>query len=204
MSSTKSSTKPSAAEPSATEHTSLCEEEHILLRRVAKDAIAYGLEHGEHMPIDTPRYPPPLRAPGASFVTLKIQGELRGCIGSLEAYQPLVKDIAHNAYAAAFNDPRFPPVSAQEFAELEYHLSILTPAEPMQFSSQAGLLKQIRPGIDGLVLEDGRHRGTFLPSVWEQLSDAAQFLQHLKLKAGLPADYWSDTIKVSRYTTESF
>lgn len=199
-----SSTNPSSSEQSVTEHASLCEEEHILLRSVAKDAIAYGLEHGTHMPVDTPRYPPPLRAPGASFVTLKKHGELRGCIGSLEAYQPLVEDVAHNAYAAAFNDPRFAPVSALEFPELEFHLSVLTPATPMQFTSQADLLKQIQPGIDGLVLEDGRHRGTFLPSVWESLPNTTQFLQHLKLKAGLPPDYWSDTIKVSRYTTESF
>lgn len=186
------------------QHSSLCEEEHILLRNVAKEAIAYGLEYGGHMPVDTSRYPLALRKPGASFVTLKKYGELRGCIGSLEAYQPLVEDIAHNAYAAAFSDPRFPSLSESELAELDIHISVLTPAVPMQFTSQADLLQQIQPGIDGLVLEDGRHRGTFLPAVWEQLPDAAQFLQHLKLKAGLPADYWSDSIKISRYTTESF
>jgi AmmeMemoRadiSam system protein A len=199
-----SSTNSPSNEPPATEHTHLCEEEHIILRRVAKEAIAYGLEHGTHMPVDTTRYPPTLRAHGASFVTLQKHGELRGCIGSLEAYQPLVEDIAHNAYAAAFNDPRFAPVSAKEFDELEIHISVLTPATPMQFTSQADLLKQIQPGIDGLVLEDCGYRGTFLPSVWESLPEATQFLQHLKLKAGLPADYWSETIKVSRYTTESF
>ena len=194
----------SSTEQPNMQHSSLCEEEHILLRNVAKEAIEYGLEHGRHMPVDTSRYPPPLRKPGASFVTLKKRGELRGCIGSLEAYQPLVEDIAHNAYAAAFNDPRFPRVNESELTELEIHLSVLTPAEPMEFTSQADLLQQIQPGIDGLVLEDGRHRGTFLPAVWEQLPNAEQFLQHLKLKAGLPADYWSDSIKVSRYRTEAF
>lgn len=184
--------------------SSLCEEEHILLRQLAHDAVKHGLQHNKHLTIDTARYPRPLREPGASFVTLKKNGDLRGCIGSLEAYQPLVADIAHNAYAAAFADSRFSPVTEKEFPQLEFHLSVLTPAELMQFKSEIDLLQQIQPGIDGLVLEEGRHRGTFLPAVWESLPDAIQFLQHLKLKAGLPADYWSDTLKVSRYTTESF
>ena len=183
---------------------SLCEEERILLRKLAHEAVKYGLQQGGYLPIDTARYPRPLREPGASFITLKKNGELRGCIGSLEAHRPLVEDIVHNAYAAAFSDPRFSPVPEKELSQLEFHLSVLTPAEPMQFSSEADLLRQIQPGIDGLVLEEDRQRGTFLPAVWESLPDATQFLQHLKLKAGLPADYWSDTLKVSRYTTESF
>jgi AmmeMemoRadiSam system protein A len=133
-----------------------------------------------------------------------MHGELRGCIGSLEAYRPLVEDVAHNAYAAAFSDPRFTPLSETELIDVEFHISVLTPAAPMHFESEADLLSQLRPGIDGLVLEDAGHRGTFLPSVWESLPDAAQFLQHLKMKAGLPADYWSDNLKVSRYTSESF
>ncbi len=182
----------------------LCEEEHILLRKVAKDAVEYGLQNGMPPSVGTTRYPQPLREPGASFVTLNKHGELRGCIGSLEAHRPLVEDVAHNAYAAAFADPRFPPVSARELPALEYHISVLTPAVPMQFSSEADLLSQIRPGIDGLVLEDGWHRGTFLPAVWESLPDVTQFLHHLKLKAGLPVDYWSNALKVSRYTSESF
>ena len=184
--------------------SALCEEEQILLREVAKNAVEYGLQYGGHLPIDTARYPRPLREFGASFVTLKMHGELRGCIGSLEAYRPLVEDVARNAYASAFSDPRFPPVSEQELRDLEFHISVLTPALPMHFSSEADLLSQLRPGIDGLVLEDGRYRGTFLPAVWESLPDATQFLQHLKLKAGLPTDYWSNTLKVSRYTSESF
>jgi hypothetical protein len=182
----------------------LCEEEHILLRKLAHEAVEYGLQQGGTLPIDTARYPRPLREPGASFVTLQKKGELRGCIGSLEAHRPLVEDVVHNAYAAAFSDPRFPPLSEHELAAVDFHLSILTPAVAMNFNSEADLLRQLRPGIDGLVLEDGIYRGTFLPSVWESLPDAAQFLQHLKLKAGLPTNYWSDTLKVSRYTTESF
>jgi len=182
----------------------LCEEEQILLRQVAKNAVEYALQHGSPLSVDTTHYPRPLREPAASFVTLKKHGELRGCIGSLEAHRPLVDDVAHNAYAAAFRDPRFSPVTAQELPELEFHLSVLTPAEPMQFESEKNLLEQIHPGIDGLVLEDGAYRGTFLPAVWESLPDTVQFLQHLKLKAGLPKNHWSDTLKISRYTAESF
>lgn len=149
-------------------------------------------------------YPETLQQPRATFVTLNIHENLRGCIGTLEAHQALVSDVAHNAHAAAFHDPRFPPLSQREFKDIEIHISILSPPEPMQFTSEADLLKQIRPGIDGLLLEENHHRGTFLPSVWESLHTTQDFLTHLKYKAGLPADYWSDTIKVSRYTTESF
>jgi AmmeMemoRadiSam system protein A len=184
--------------------TGLCEEEHILLRQIAFEAVEFGLKHGKHLPVETSRYPTPLQKPGASFVTLKIAGQLRGCIGSLEGYQPLVNDVAHNAYAAAFSDPRFQPVSGGELENLEFHISVLTPAVPMAFDSEEDLLRQIRPGIDGLVLEEGQHRGTFLPAVWESLPDKEGFLQHLKQKAGLPHNYWSENIKVSRYTTESF
>ncbi|MCK4587520.1 MAG: AmmeMemoRadiSam system protein A [Gammaproteobacteria bacterium] len=184
--------------------TGLCEEEHILLQQVAFEAVEYGLKRGKHLPVETSRYPATLQNPGASFVTLKIAGELRGCIGSLEAYQPLINDVAHNAYAAAFSDPRFQPVSNDELENLEFHISVLTPAAAMSFDSEGDLLKQIRPGVDGLVLEENQHRGTFLPAVWESLPDAESFLRHLKQKAGLSQDYWSKNIKVSRYTTESF
>lgn len=184
--------------------STLCEEEHILLRQIAKNAVQHALQTGEHLSVDTARYPRPLREHGASFVTLKKNGELRGCIGSLEAHQPLANDVAHNAYAAAFSDPRFPPLTEKEFTEVDFHLSVLTPPVPMKFTSEEDLIKQLRPSIDGLVLEDGFHRGTFLPAVWESLPDASQFLQHLKLKAGLPANHWSGTLTVSRYTSDSF
>jgi AmmeMemoRadiSam system protein A len=184
--------------------TDLCEEEHILLRQVAFEAVEYGLKRGKHLPVETSRYPASLQNPGASFVTLKKAGELRGCIGSLEAYQPLVNDVAHNAYAAAFSDPRFQPLSNDEMGNLEFHISVLTPAVAMSFDSEEDLLKQIRPGIDGLVLEENQYRGTFLPAVWESLPDTKDFLRHLKQKAGLPQNYWSESIKVSRYTSESF
>lgn len=171
---------------------------------LAEASLRHGLDYGRPPEPDTARLPSPLREPGASFVTLKSHGELRGCIGSLSAHRPLALDVTHNAYAAAFSDPRFPPLREHELEGLEIHISILGPAEPVTFTSEAALLAQLRPGIDGLVLEEGLRRGTFLPSVWEQLPRPELFLRHLKQKAGLPADYWSETLQVSRYTTESF
>ncbi len=113
-------------------------------------------------------------------------------------------DVVENAFASAFKDPRFPPLAAAEFDDLEIHISVLSPATPMMFSSEADLLRQLRPGVDGLILEDGPHRGTFLPSVWESLPQPLEFLRNLKMKAGLPADHWSDRVRVYRYQTESF
>lgn len=173
------------------------------LLALARDSIGWGLRHGQPLPIEPGNYDEKLRQPGAAFVTLQRNGQLRGCIGSLEAYRPLVQDVSENAFAAAFRDPRFNPLQARELEGLSLSISVLTPAQPMQFESEQDLLRQIRPGIDGLILQQGVHRGTFLPSVWEQLPDPQQFLRHLKQKAGLPADYWSDDIQVSRYQTES-
>ena len=178
------------------------EEKQVLLK-LAHDAITYGLKHHNPMPVDLNQFAANLQEQRASFVTLNINKQLRGCIGSLQAHQPLVQDIAHNAYAAAFSDPRFPPLTMDEFPNLDIHISILNTPEPMQFSSEQDLIKQLRPGIDGLILSDQGHRGTFLPSVWESLAEPALFFAHLKLKAGLPQNYWSDTLTVERYTVES-
>jgi AmmeMemoRadiSam system protein A len=115
-----------------------------------------------------------------------------------------VEDVAHNAFAAAFRDPRFPALSAAELQELEIGISVLGPTESVSFGTEEELLGKLRPGIDGLVLQDGRHRGTFLPAVWESLPEPAEFLYHLRQKAGLPGDYWSETLQIERYTTESF
>ena len=145
-----------------------------------------------------------LKVVRASFVTLQIQGRLRGCIGHLEAVQPLIVDVAENAFAAAFRDPRFPPLQRDEWADVDIHLSLLTRPEPMRFDDESDLIAQIRPGEDGLILQDGPNRGTFLPSVRESLPDPVQFLTHLKHKAGLAANHWSDRVEVYRYHTESF
>lgn len=180
------------------------ESQQNTLLQLARDSIAHGLETGEPLKVNVHDYPSELTVDRATFVTLERQGQLRGCIGMLEAVRPLVEDVAENAFAAAFRDPRFPPLADDELADLDLHISILSPAESMHFESEQDLIEQIRPGIDGLILQDGHRRGTFLPSVWEQLPDARQFLRHLKQKAGLPADYWSDTLKIFRYTTEMF
>ena len=171
---------------------------------LARRSIAHGLEAGRAMEVKPNDYPDALRQPRATFVTLHLNGQLRGCIGTLEAHRSLIEDVAENAFSAAFRDPRFPPVSADEKDQLTLDISVLSPASALSFTSEQDLLQQLRPGVDGLILEDGARRGTFLPSVWEQLPRPAEFLRHLKQKAGLPADYWSSNIRVSRYTTESF
>lgn len=177
--------------------------EKELLLRVAHAAIKYGLEHHKMLPaLKLEDYPAKLKVNCASFVTLEIDGELRGCIGSLEAHQSLITDIAQNAFYAAFHDSRFLPLSRDEYPHIEIHISILSAPQAMHFSSEKDLLAQLRPHIDGLILSDKGCRGTFLPLVWEQLPEPQLFLQHLKIKAGLPADYWSKTLKVERYTAE--
>lgn len=178
--------------------------ERRLLLAVAAQSIEHGLNQGQPLEPAPSDYPEPLREPRATFVTLEREGALRGCIGSLEAIRPLVLDVARNAFAAAFEDPRFQPLSRAEWPRLELHLSILSPPERLDSESESDLLGRLRPGVDGLILEDRGHRGTFLPSVWAQLPDPAEFMEHLRHKAGLPAGHWSDTLAVSRYTTESF
>jgi hypothetical protein len=174
------------------------------LLELARASIRHGLTHHRPLAVDPAAYPPALRAERAAFVTLNRGGRLRGCIGHLEACQPLVQDVAENAYAAAFRDPRFPPLTPDEFEEIAIHVSVLTVPEPLEIASEDDLITRLRPGVDGLILEDGLHRGTFLPAVWDSLPRPAQFVGQLKLKAGLPLGYWSDRIRVSRYTTESF
>ncbi len=182
--------------------TSLNEEQQQQLLTLAKNAIQHGLTTGKPLKVNLADFPAELTVQRATFVTLQKHGQLRGCIGMLTAVRPLVEDIAENAFSAAFRDPRFPPLTASELNALEIHLSILTPSEPITFSSEQDLLNQIQPHIDGLILQDGSQRGTFLPSVWEQLPEPKQFLRHLKQKAGFSPDYWSETLKVYRYHTE--
>jgi hypothetical protein len=175
------------------------------LTDLAYASIRHGLEQGMPLPFEAgEETSPALLAEGACFVTLKKHGQLRGCIGSLEARRSLAEDVCSNAYAAAFRDPRFAPLTADELADVELSISVLTPAEPLRFQSEEDLVGKLRRGTDGLILTDAGRRGTFLPSVWEQLPEAADFLRHLKMKAGLPADYWSDTIRIDRYTTISW
>jgi AmmeMemoRadiSam system protein A len=181
---------------------SLSKEHQQRLVELAKDSIRQGLQRGKPLKINAADFPDELIERRATFVTLLKNHQLRGCIGVLEAIRPLAEDIAENAYSAAFKDPRFPPLTADEFNDLEIHLSLLTSAEPILFTNEQDLLSQLKPGIDGLILQDGFRRGTFLPSVWESLPAPEQFLRHLKQKAGLAPDYWSDSIEVFRYRTE--
>ena len=181
---------------------SLTNQQQQLLLKIAKDSIAHGLKYHAALEINIKDYPRELQAIRATFVTLEINGNLRGCIGMLEAIRPLVVDIAENAFSAAFRDPRFPPVSEHEFSKLEIHLSILSPSEPISFESEEDLIRQLCPHEDGLIMQEDGLRGTFLPSVWDSLPESHQFLQHLKLKTGLPSDYWSDTLRVWRYRCE--
>lgn len=187
---------------------SLSDSDRQTLHQIARSSILYTLENGNdahyEATLKLENYSADLQQPRATFITLNINRELRGCIGTLEAREPLVLDVAHNARSAAFHDPRFGPVTKNEFDQLDIHISILGIPEPMAFSSEQDLIQQIRPDIDGLILTAGSSRGTFLPSVWESLKTREEFWQHLKLKAGLPTTYWSDAIKVERYTTESF
>jgi AmmeMemoRadiSam system protein A len=171
-----------------------------IMLAIARTAIASKL--GKRLTADESA--PWLSEPGATFVTLTINGELRGCIGSLEPYRPLLHDLQQNALAAAFRDPRFPPVSERELDTVRVEVSLLSPVAPLAFKDEADALAQLRPGIDGVILEYGRNRGTFLPQVWEQLSTPREFFRHLKMKAGLPPDFWADGVRLSRYTVEKF
>jgi hypothetical protein len=145
-----------------------------------------------------------LNKPGATFVTLTLQGQLRGCIGSLEAHRSLAEDVSRNAVAAAFHDPRFPPLTAEEFPDIAIEVSLLTPAEPLYFRDEQDALRQLRPNRDGVIFEYGHYRSTFLPQVWKNLPQPRDFLAMLKRKAGLPDDFWADGIKLSRYTVEKW
>jgi AmmeMemoRadiSam system protein A len=179
-------------------------EDQAVCLQIARKSIQNGLKYGSALQVITQNYSNDLQQNLASFVTLHKNGELRGCIGTLEAHQPLINDIAEHAYSAAFQDPRFPALQDNEYSQLDIAISVLGKPELMSFESEEDLLQQIRPNIDGLIIEHGYNRGTFLPSVWEQLPDKKEFLNHLKMKAGLPKDWWDNAVKISRYETFSF
>ena len=188
----------SSSEPSRT----LSDEHGRILLDIAARSIEHGLRTGAPLEVDPAAYPESLRARRATFVTIERDGRLLGCIGTIQARLPAVEDVAKNAYGAVFYDPRCPRLALDDCPDLDIHISILSEPEPMRFTSEEDLIGQLRPGVDGLLLEDGFHRGTFLPVVWRSLSEPRDFFNHLKLKAGLPVTHWSETIRVSRYTTE--
>ncbi len=172
------------------------------LLHMAAASIEHGMTTGTPMKVILAEQPADLREPGAAFVTLKIDRKLRGCIGSSSAYRPLATDVADNAFAAAFRDPRFKPVTKDDLPDLSLSISVLSPHAEMTFRDQADLLRQLRPRHDGLIIEDHGRRALFLPVVWEQLRDPRLFLEHLKTKSGLDKNHWSPTFKAWRFVAE--
>ncbi len=171
-----------------------------VLLAMARNAIASQLKLATTPATDAAR----LQATGACFVTLTLAGKLRGCIGTLEAHRALGEDVRANALAAAFRDPRFKALTAEEFSGIKVEVSVLSAVALMQWRDEADALAQLRPGIDGVIFEYGHHRSTFLPQVWEEFADASVFMGNLKYKGGLPPDFWDPAVKLSRYTVSKF
>lgn len=181
----------------------LARDERGWLLARARAAVARELRTGEVDPLDDDDVPERLMPPGASFVTLQVGGELVGCIGSLEARRPLWRDVARNARSAAFADPRFPPLASDDLDRTVFKVSVLSALDPLP-AGHDDLVGELRPGVDGVLLEAGGHRGTFLPAVWSTLPAPEDFVDRLAGKAGLPADPWPADAQVWRYTTDEF
>jgi AmmeMemoRadiSam system protein A len=180
-------------------------QERSLLLAQARLSIEAGVHEKPLNPLDLKELPEKLRKPGAVFVTLTIDGNLRGCVGALEAYQPLVNDVREHAFAAAFHDFRFPPVRLDELDNIEIEISRLTTPQLLVYKNTDDLLKKLRPGIDGVVLKVESRRATFLPQVWEKLSSPDTFLDHLCQKMGVPANLWRhEKLEVLIYQVEEF
>ena len=183
----------------------LTDEEKQTLLRLARESLRQGVA-GHTLPsLNLDTLPPALRRQGASFVTLTIGGQLRGCIGALEPYQPLAEDVREHAVAAALEDPRFPPVSPQELDSVEIEISRLTFPKDLQYTDADDLLDRLHPHTDGVILRDGFHRATFLPQVWEKIPDKAEFLDNLCYKMGESPDTWRRKhLDVQVYQVEEF
>lgn len=176
---------------------------HVALRTAAQSLFTRATR-GTTPKVSLQSYAAPLQTIGASFVTLTKEGRLRGCIGSLKAHRPLAEDIAANAIKAGFHDPRFSPVTEADIRASEIEIALLSRPAPMRFDNEGDLCDQLRPGRDGLILQSGRKRGTFLPKVWDALETPEKFLNGLKVKAGLDRDTWPDDVQIHRYAAESF
>lgn len=182
----------------------LDDNERARLLEIARRSVVHGVETGRALTVDIGELGETLAVPRAVFVTLTRDADLRGCIGSLQATAPLAQAVADAAFSAAFRDPRFAALGADEIDEIRIDISVLSAMEPLAASTREQLLEMLRPGIDGLLLEDRGYRSTFLPKVWEKIASPAEFLEHLCLKAGLGARHWSDTIRFHRYRALSF
>ena len=181
----------------------LTRDDKNILLLTAHKAIESGLKNKTIICTDEKHHSAALQTQAASFVTLNIKQQLRGCIGTLQAHQSLLCDVSEHAYAAAFKDPRFAPLSDEEYTQVKIHISILTPAEPLHCQDEQALFDKIRADVDGVILKYKHHQATFLPSVWQQLPDKQEFIQHLKLKAGLNKDFWHKDILIETYQTFS-
>ena len=181
------------------------EEQRILLR-LAREAMTIRVQGGQLPQLDLTSLPEPLRENGASFITLTIGGELRGCIGALDAFQPLAEDVRQHAAAAALEDPRFPPVHERELGAIQIEVSRLTHPHPLDYIDGKDLPSKLKPHVDGVILRDSLgHRGTFLPQVWEKIPDPVEFINHLCEKMGLSADAWrTKHLDVYTYQVEEF
>jgi AmmeMemoRadiSam system protein B/AmmeMemoRadiSam system protein A len=186
------------------DNASLAAPQRQQLLHLARSMILHGFDGGGDYNIDLKKYHINLRQERSSFVTINLNGQLRGCIGSLVASRALLLDVAHNATAATFKDPRFQPLRIDEYADIELHISVLSPASLLAVASREALIAKLRPGIDGVILQQGNHRATYLPSVWEKIPQPQQFVSELRKKAGLDAAGWSEDMQVWTYTTEEF
>jgi AmmeMemoRadiSam system protein B/AmmeMemoRadiSam system protein A len=187
------------------EKARLSEADRRVLLGSTMKALKFGIKNGRAPNVDYgPGVSKSLTAMRASFVSLKIGGRLRGCIGTVVAHQALLPDVVANAFKAGFGDPRFGPLTLEELEQLDIEISLLSFPRIMRFENEADLVRQVRPDTDGLILQDEGRRGLFLPSVWESIPKAEDFIQHLKRKAGFGFDHWSDGLRVFRYTTETF
>jgi uncharacterized protein len=183
----------------------LSPDERKILLEQARDAILHGVRNEALLPIEAGSLPEHLKMSGATFVTLTEDGELRGCVGSLEAYQALIEDVREHAQAAAFHDYRFPPVQAKEIDHLHIEISYLTPPQVLDYTTPEDLISQLRPGVDGVILLDGFRRATFLPQVWDKIADTDSFLCQLCLKMNAPANQWRRKhLTVLTYQVEAF
>lgn len=179
-------------------------EDRTRLLELALRSIADGCGRGLPPPVPQESWPAALAEPRAAFVTLKREGELCGCCGTIEPRCSLAEDVWQNAWASAYADPRFPPLSGTEIGLLEVAVSVLSPLETLSVGNDAELLEVLRPGLDGLVLRCGAAGATFLPAVWEIFPDPRDFLTQLKLKAGWPRSLWPQSLTAQRYSTETF
>lgn len=173
------------------------------LIEVAKASIAHGLKQGRPLAVAVPEFSPELQNNGACFVTLKMRRQLRGCVGSPQAWRPLIEDVSENAFRAAFSDSRFAPLTADEWPIVDLSISVLTAPVPIPCASEAELIRALRPSVDGVILADENRRGLFLPAVWEQLSNPLEFVRQLKRKAGLPPEHWTPNTRAFRFTALS-